>query len=246
MTRQERVTEVFNYLRRNALIHTQKDLAEKMATTPQNVSKALSGSSAVLTDNFFRRLNAAFDNPFNSDWLLNGDGTMLRTDGTLPPSCVHDYGDTYVGALISANDVGIPYYDIEPASCGSLSGFGEAFTANNIAAHIVLPNMTAKKGDIFIKTKGRSMVDYEHPELSIPDGAIVLIREWTESYIAWGELYCVMTRSGYAVKRLMPGADDAHVSCVSADAAHYPAYTIALTDIVGIARVIGILTYKTV
>lgn len=182
----------------------------------------------------------------NISWLLNGDGTMLRTDGTLPPSCVHDYGDTYVGALISANDVGIPYYDIEPASCGSLSGFGEAFTANNIAAHIVLPNMTAKKGDIFIKTKGRSMVDYEHPELSIPDGAIVLIREWTESYIAWGELYCVMTRSGYAVKRLMPGHDTDHISCVSADSQHYPPYDVSVNDIVALARVIGILTYKTV
>ena len=55
-----------------------------------------------------------------------------------------------------------------------------------------------------------------------------------------------MTRSGYAVKRLMPGADESHVSCVSADAAHYPAYQLSLTDIVGIARVIGILTYKTV
>ena len=141
---------------------------------------------------------------------------------------------------------GVPFFDIEPASCGEFSGFGEAFTSNNLTSRIVLPNMTAKAGDIFIKTKGRSMVDYEHPELSIPEDAIVLIREWKENYIAWGELYCVMTRSGYAVKRLMPAADDAHVSSVSADSDHYPPYTIALTDIVGIARVIGILTYKTV
>lgn len=176
-------------------------------------------------------------------WLLTGQGSMYN--------CKNDYNAVIDDACVNYSNSlqlqdGVPFFDIEPAACGEFSGFGEAFTSNNIASRIVLPDVKAKAGDIFIKTKGRSMVDYEHPELSIPEGAIVLIREWSENYIAWGELYCVMTRSGYAVKRLMPGADDAHVSCVSADSDHYPPYTIALTDIVGIARVIGILTYKTV
>lgn len=176
-------------------------------------------------------------------WLLTGQGSMYN--------CKNDYNSVIDDAYVNYSNSlqmqdGVPFFDIEPASCGEFSGFGEAFTPNNITSRIVLPNMTAKAGDIFIKTKGRSMVDYEHPELSIPEGAIVLIREWKENYIAWGELYCVMTRSGYAVKRLMPGADEAHVSCVSADAAHYPAYQLSLADVVGIARVIGILTYKTV
>ena len=179
---------------------------------------------------------------FNLDWLITGDGDMLSPTGK---PLIADNAVSYLPTADNSID-GVPFFDIEPAACGEFSGFGEAFTANNITSRIVLPNMTAKPGDIFIKTKGRSMVDYEHPELSIPEGAIVLIREWKENYIAWGELYCVMTRSGYAVKRLMPGADDAHVSCVSADSKHYPPYTIALADIVGIARVIGILTYKTV
>lgn len=170
-------------------------------------------------------------------WLMTGEGDMLVNDCGVAIDVAANYDE---------QNVGIPFFDIEPASCGEFSGFGEAFTSNNLTSRIVLPDMKAKKGDIFIKTKGRSMVDYEHPELSIPEGAIVLIREWKENYIAWGELYCVMTRSGYAVKRLMPAADEAHVSCVSADAAHYPAYELSLADVVGIARVIGVLTYKTV
>ena len=178
----------------------------------------------------------------NITWLMTGDGDMLSPTGK---PLIADNAVSYLPTDGNSID-GIPFFDIEPAACGEFSGFGEAFTSNNLTSRIVLPDMKAKQGDIFIKTKGRSMVDYEHPELSIPEGAIVLIREWKENYIAWGELYCVMTRSGYAVKRLMPAADDAHVSCVSADSAHYPPYTIALSDIVGIARVIGILTYKTV
>ena len=173
----------------------------------------------------------------NITWLMTGEGDMLVNDCGVAIDVAANYDE---------QSAGIPFFDIEPAACGDLCGFGEAFTANNMTSRIVLPDMKAKQGDIFIKTKGRSMVDYEHPELSIPEGSIVLIREWKENYIAWGELYCVMTRSGYAVKRLMPAADDAHVSCVSADSEHYPPYTIALSDIVGIARVIGILTYKTV
>ena len=178
----------------------------------------------------------------NITWLMTGDGDMLSPTGK---PLIADNAVSYLPTDGNSID-GVPFFDIEPAACGEFSGFGEAFTSNNMTSRIVLPDMKAKEGDIFIKTKGRSMVDYEHPELSIPEGSIVLIREWKENYIAWGELYCVMTRSGYAVKRLMPASDDAHVSCVSADSEHYPPYTIALSDIVGIARVIGILTYKTV
>ena len=178
----------------------------------------------------------------NITWLMTGDGDMLSPTGK---PLIADNAVSYLPTDGNSID-GVPFFDIEPAACGEFSGFGEAFTSNNMTSRIVLPDMKAKEGDIFIKTKGRSMVDYEHPELSIPEGSIVLIREWKENYIAWGELYCVMTRSGYAVKRLMPASDDAHVSCVSADSEHYPPYTIALSDIVGIARVIGILTYKTI
>ena len=242
MDKRERLNLAYNHLKSIGRIHTQKDLAEKMGATPQNVSAALKGSASVLTDRFLIRLNEAFYGMFNLDWLITGIGEMLSPTGK---PLIADNAVSYLPSVGNSND-GVPFFDLEPAACGELSGFGEAFTPNNLTSRIVLPNMMAKTGDIFIKTKGSSMVDYEHPELSIPEGAIVLIREWKENYIAWGELYCVMTRSGYAVKRLMPGADDAHVSCVSADSAHYPPYTIALSDIVGIARVIGILTYKTV
>lgn len=210
--------------------------ADKIGVHRGDMSKYLSGKQRV-GEKLKMQILFAYPN-INKQWLLTGMGDMFNAH-TTPDALLVDCTTT-------SQSAGIPFFDIEPASCGEFSGFGEAFTSNNIASRIVLPDIKAKQGDIFIKTKGRSMVDYEHPELSIPEGSIVLIREWKENYIAWGELYCVMTRSGYAVKRLMPAADDAHVSCVSADSQHYPPYTIALSDIVGIARVIGILTYKTV
>lgn len=78
MNRQERLKEVFKYLKRKGFIETQKDLAEAMGSTQPNVSGALNGNEALLTDNFLMRLNNAYDNIFNMRWLLNGEDEMLN------------------------------------------------------------------------------------------------------------------------------------------------------------------------
>lgn len=49
-----------------------------MGASAPNVSSAFNGDPRVLTDRFLSRFNAAFDNMFNLDWLLTGDGEMLK------------------------------------------------------------------------------------------------------------------------------------------------------------------------
>ncbi len=78
LERKERMNKVYQYLKFQRLINTQKDLAEQMKSTQPNISSALSGDEKVLTDNFFLRLNASYDNIFNKEWLLEGEGEMLR------------------------------------------------------------------------------------------------------------------------------------------------------------------------
>lgn len=77
MNRSDRLRESFEYLRSNGMVHTQKDLAERMGATRPNVSSAFKGDPKVLTDRFLRRFNDAFGNIFNIDWLLTGFGDML-------------------------------------------------------------------------------------------------------------------------------------------------------------------------
>ena len=77
MERVKRVNEAFNYLRNKGLIRTQKDLANLMHAAESNISKALKGDEAILTDRFLRRLSAAFGGVFNQEWLLTGKGEML-------------------------------------------------------------------------------------------------------------------------------------------------------------------------
>lgn len=77
MERVKRMNEAFNYLRNKGLIRTQKDLANLMHAAESNISKALKGDEAILTDRFLRRLSAAFGGVFNQEWLLTGEGEML-------------------------------------------------------------------------------------------------------------------------------------------------------------------------
>lgn len=83
MERKERLNSAFNYLRSRGLIQTQRDLANKMHAGIANISKALKGNKAVLTDRFLRRLNGAFGNIFNDEWLLTGEGEMLISGDSL-------------------------------------------------------------------------------------------------------------------------------------------------------------------
>ncbi len=69
----ENIKEAYNHLRSIGKIHTQKDLADLMKSTPSNISKALNGDPRFLTENFLMRFNRAFDGIFNEDWLLGND-----------------------------------------------------------------------------------------------------------------------------------------------------------------------------
>lgn len=68
-----RLNKAFEYLKSHGKIHTQKDLANIMNSTPATVSKALSGDSKALTERFLRRFNHAFGEIFDIQWLLGED-----------------------------------------------------------------------------------------------------------------------------------------------------------------------------
>ncbi len=81
MEKYERLCLAYEHLRSQGIVHTQKDVAGRMGSTPSNVSAAFSGK--LLSDNYLKRFNIAFGNIFNLKWLINGEGDMLRqTDST--------------------------------------------------------------------------------------------------------------------------------------------------------------------
>ena len=169
-------------------------------------------------------------------WLMVGDGEMLAIGESA--NIKYDEQDSNIANTI-------PYFALESAACGALSGFGSALTRNNSDGSVAIPTLQTKDGDIFIQTRGRSMIDTKNPERSIPEGAMVLVRKWTQNFIEWGEIYCIATEGGFVVKRLMPGSSSEFVSCVSADSDNYPTYEIPTCDIKSIGRVIAVVSVTT-
>ena len=80
MNRLDRFKKAIEYLTNNGYIHFQTDIAKRMDSHPQPVSKACKGDERYLTDKFLVRFNVAFGNIFNIDWLQNGNGEMLSPD----------------------------------------------------------------------------------------------------------------------------------------------------------------------
>ncbi len=76
MEKKERFTNAYNYLRGKGYFHTQKDVAEKMHSTQQNISAAIAGNEKVLTNNFIIRFCAAFGGVINAEWIISGEGNM--------------------------------------------------------------------------------------------------------------------------------------------------------------------------
>lgn len=162
----------------------------------------------------------------NRVWLLTGEGDMI----------IGQRNET----------TGIPFMgEAEMVAAGDLAGFGQPITPAQVTDNIILPALHFKPGDFAVSVRGRSMVDTEHPELSINDGAIVCLRPWNESFIRWGEIYCLFTTSGYAVKKLQPSDKDDCLMCVSSNEGEgYMPYNVSKADILGIAKVTAVINLQ--
>ncbi len=109
MDRKERFEKAYNYLKFQGIIKKQEDVAKTMGATRANVSLALNGNPAVLTDNFLMRFAKAYSGMFSCDWLLTGDGEMLITNELKPEPVNESAGlsidsSSMLNALLAAKD----------------------------------------------------------------------------------------------------------------------------------------------
>jgi hypothetical protein len=108
MDRKERFEKAYNYLKFKGVIKKQEDVAKAMGATRANVSLALNGNPAVLTDNFLMRFTKAYSGTFNFDWLISGEGEMLTVNQpqTQQEPSKSNYIDngSILNALLAAKD----------------------------------------------------------------------------------------------------------------------------------------------
>lgn len=70
--------EAYNYLKYRKIVANMQDLADKVVAQRTSVSAALNGNPEYLTPSFCKRFNQAFDEIFDENWLLTGEGSMLK------------------------------------------------------------------------------------------------------------------------------------------------------------------------
>ena len=78
MEAKERIKKAYEYLRSTGKVHTQQDVADIMGVKKENISRAFNGNESYLTTKFMERFNSSFGNIFNTNWLIEEDGEMLR------------------------------------------------------------------------------------------------------------------------------------------------------------------------
>lgn len=79
-TKNERLKQVYEHLRKHFGIHTQTDFAASIKITRPALSSALNGNELYLTNNLFKRICTAYPGVFNLDYLLTGNGDLLTID----------------------------------------------------------------------------------------------------------------------------------------------------------------------
>lgn len=80
ISREKRLHEVFEHLRKFFGIHTQTDFAVALKYSRVYISSALNGNEKNLTDKLFENICEAYPGVFDLHYLLTGEGSLLTTE----------------------------------------------------------------------------------------------------------------------------------------------------------------------
>ncbi|WP_287677091.1 S24 family peptidase [Bacteroides sp.] len=170
---------------------------------------------------FLEKIVRNFD--INPDWLLTGEGSMLRTDEkTNNTPIAHHTEDPHEG---------IPLLPVD-AMAGAFTG--EQQVLEYECERYVVPAF--KGADFLIPVKGVSM----HPRFSSGDIVACKRLSMDNVFFQWNKVYVIDTDQGPLIKRLKPGSDKEHVLVVSDNTAYDP-FELAISSIYHLALVIGVI-----
>lgn len=215
-TRQERLNEVFQYLRKHKGIHTQKDFAHDMRYSREYISAALNGKEKNLTDDLFESICQRYVDTFNLEYLKTGEGELITLD--------EEANQAYMEQLYGTR----PRLPVT-AAAGAISEYIGGIYAQQCEQMPIIHSFPAY--DFTILVKGDSM------EPKFEGGDEIACRR-VEKIIEWGKAHIVDTNDGAFLKRIFD--DGESIRCVSYNQ-DYPDFHVHKTDINGIYRVVGLL-----
>lgn len=170
----------------------------------------------AVSDRHFSMIIAAFPD-LSLDWLLTGEGPMLRSD--LP-----------VAHPATEPDAGIPLIPIN-----AMAG---AFTDSQVVLELECERYVVpvfKEAEFLITVKGSSMI----PKYNSGD-IVACKRMPLDTFFQWNKVYVLDTEQGPLIKRVKKGTTDETLTIFS-DNPKYEPFELPRTKIYHIALVVGVI-----
>ena len=214
----------------------------KMGVSPYEFYKKSGVTRGILTqnngineDNLSRFLAYATD--VNPNWLLTGQGEMLKpnaSEGTPPAPdgtdgrAIPNDKDTHNFRITQEIGKGIPYFDVD-----FIGGFSEVFNDQTTlpACNIIVPGF--EKATLWCNVTGRSM------EPKINPGDIIALRECSISDIQYGEIYAVVLDTLRTIKIIRKGSSEDSLRFVPINIGSYDEQEFSISRIRRIFEVVG-------
>ena len=205
-------------------------LIEYLAISKREFERRINVSNGYLNqlrhmpkEEILERISIQFPE-LNISWLLTGEGEMLKSEAQQPDSLPARTEKSRIRYWVDVDATagGLTMFDDNPMNkCIEMSipEFGDCTDAVNLYGDSMFPLFKS--------------------------GQIIILKEWVESFIDFGNVYLVITKSGNRmVKYLRKGSDAAHVTCVSENPAFDP-FEILIDDILKLYIVKGSISKNT-
>lgn len=221
----KRFINAVDYLISKKKVLNKSEISEKLNISKSKFSEILNERMGIGVD-----LLAVFCEKFdvNSNWLLTGNGSMLKSD---------EKEDKIIVEKITDFSIKIESDFIPIASISAVAGFGgEGFSINqqDLEAYCKIPVFKDLNVDFMLPVSGSSM----YP--TYRNGDLVACRKINNrDFIQWGKTYVIATREqGILLKKLFKSEKVGYLNAVS-DNKEYPPFDIPESEITGIAIVVG-------
>lgn len=235
MNKKDRYKILIRYIISEGLASSQKDLGAKIGYTNESAFSQVINGKAIEPKNFIDKLKSILPD-INDQWLLTGEGEMLKTPGKEGKG-----NDTEAASNLTVGRV-IPLYDAEAAA-------GNGYEMDMSSARpieMIQIGGFLRESEAALRVYGNSMIPH------YPPGCIVALKPWMERFIEPGAVYVVETTSNRYLKRLMYNADKTALRCVSDNTIRhedgsakgelcYPEFEIPIEDVRRLFRVVGVI-----
>lgn len=200
--------EAVNYLRSKLLVIKQQDIADAMGASKSTVSSMIGGHPKFYNRSRIASFNSAFGGIFNEEYLLGGEGTLLKEQPEI--RIVNE-----VTPVPEENYTMVEYADLR-VSAGML-GVGDVSQLPETHKRL-LPREYEKGKYLVVRIDGDSM--YDGTSRSLVDGDEVLVKEVEDDYKEGlpikNSLFVITTRDGNVVKQIIEiNRKDEYIVCHS-------------------------------